>query len=989
MSMPRVLSMVAGSVMSLGLLSASLAQPGAAPAAPPGAPAGAGGGEREKPDFPPFKEVSEGYDKVVTGGEEQTLYTLWVRQKDGQVLAELPRNFGSQKHMFSMTVPTGELFAGLQSGEIYGSWKRFDKRVAFIAPNLSVRSTGDMESKDAIENHFTDRVVFDVPIVAMGPSGNPVIDLDALLVGQMDTFYGPIARGANARLATVKELKSFPNNFVVAFTVPTAGGTLRTFHYNVSLVPDNPSYKPREADNRVGYFYDSFRDLGKFKQDEVWVRYINRWHIEKADPKLRLSPPKQPIVYYVEHTVPVRYRRWVREGALAWNKAFEKIGITDAVEVYFQDKATGAHMDKDPEDTRYNFIRWLANDIGTAIGPSRSHPVTGQILDADVVLTDGWIRYFWYQANEFLPQQAMEGMSPETLAWLQTRPQWDPRVRLAPPEQRQQVMMELTQETADRMRRGVVGYGGMVPGMDPSLLTRPELRRLAGMLPADRLLCMAAEGKSRDMALAGVALEVMGMLGEEGMLDDKKDDKPGDKPGEKKDEKKDEGDRIDGIPEWFVGPMLADLTAHEVGHTLGLRHNFRASSIYTLAQINSKEFKEKGKPITGSVMDYNPVNINMQDGEVQGSWGMSGIGPYDMWAIEYGYTLEDPKKVLSRVAEPELTYGTDEDTGGPDPLARRYDLSADPRDYAQSRLKLAKYLRERIIEKFVKDGEVWAKARRGYQITLSTHMDAVNIMAGWLGGTFVNRDRKGDPGNRAPLTPVPAEQQRAALKFIIENSFFDEAFGLSPELLAKMTVDKWWDGGGNAAAEPTWPIHDRILGVQASVLTMVMNPTTLRRVYDNEVLKPADQDALTLPEVFDSVGKAIWQELDKAEGGSFTNRQPMISSLRRNLQREHVERLIDLSINGDFGAAGKPIQQIATAKLRELGDKVKGALDKGKGRFDAYTLAHLSEASLRIGKALDAQYTMNGGGMGGIPWFMLMGRETGEQAPAAAPQQGE
>ena len=69
--------------------------------------------------------------------------------------------------------------------------------------------------------------------------------------------------------------------------------------------------------------------------------------------------------------------------------------------MYYQDKATGAHMDKDPEDVRYNFIRWLSNDIGTAMGPSRTHPMTGQILDADIVLTDGWIRHFWYQSNEF------------------------------------------------------------------------------------------------------------------------------------------------------------------------------------------------------------------------------------------------------------------------------------------------------------------------------------------------------------------------------------------------------------------------------------------------------------------------------------------------------------------------------------------------------------------------------------------------------------
>jgi hypothetical protein len=88
-------------------------------------------------------------------------------------------------------------------------------------------------------------------------------------------------------------------------------------------------------------------------------------------------------------------------------------------------------MDKDPEDVRYNFIRWLNNNISTAIGPSRVNPMTGEILDADVVLTDGWIRVFTYRWNDILGEQAMEGFGPETMAWLEKNPQWDPRVRLA------------------------------------------------------------------------------------------------------------------------------------------------------------------------------------------------------------------------------------------------------------------------------------------------------------------------------------------------------------------------------------------------------------------------------------------------------------------------------------------------------------------------------------------------------------------------------
>src|SRR5262249_33743480 len=145
--------------------------------------------------------------------------------------------------------------------------------------------------------------------------------------------------------ATIKTAKAFPQNVELAFEVPVAGGRglfgggsgsgrLETLHYSISVIPDNTGYKPRLADQRVGYFTTSYNDLGKFKEEDTWVRYINRWHLEKRDPSLKVSEPKSPIVFYVENTTPVRYRPWVKRGILYWNKAFEKVGIRDAIQVY-------------------------------------------------------------------------------------------------------------------------------------------------------------------------------------------------------------------------------------------------------------------------------------------------------------------------------------------------------------------------------------------------------------------------------------------------------------------------------------------------------------------------------------------------------------------------------------------------------------------------------------------------------------------------------
>ncbi len=909
----------------------------------------------EKPEFPPLSEVTKGYEQVVsTADGARSFYTIWIRKKDGQMLAALPSGYERTKTFIAMTVASGDSFAGLQAGDMYVYWKRYDKRMALIEPNIEIKSTGDQESKDSIERLFTDRVILDVPIVTMS-GGSPVIDMDALLVGQASKFFGSRLR-ASSRLIKIAKAKAFPKNVELAFEIPTQNGRLQTLHYSISEIPGRGSYRPRKADERIGYFTTGYQDYGKFEDPETRVRYITRWNLEKADSSLKLSPPKNPIVFYIEHTTPVRYRRWVREGILYWNKAFEKVGISNAIEVYYQDARSRAHMDKDPEDVRYNFIRWLSNNVGVAIGPSRIHPETGQILDADVVLTDGWIRHFWSQYKEIMPQIAMEGMGPETLAWLHDHPNWDPRIRLAPPSQRGYLREELA-------KHGHLPHGGHpLTQVNTDLIGDDEYDGLVGRTCQLNGLCTLANGKAFDVAMFRMQLALMGdESGEEENGKDKEDKEEKKKDEEEKDKekKKEKESMIDGIPESFIGPLLADLVCHEVGHTLGLRHNFKASSLYTMAQINSKELKG-AQPLASSVMDYMPVNMNLQDGEVQGDYAMIGVGPYDIWAIEYGYTQKesDLKGILSRVAEPELQYGTDEDTFGPDPYARRYDFSKEPLDYAHNQMRIVRHNRERIIDKLVKDGDSWSKTRRAYETTLGMQMRVVSMMANWLGGAFVYRDKKGDKGDRLPIEVVPAKKQRDALTFVIEHTFKDEAFGLSKDLLRRMTVDKWLDDMSSFLDDPTWPIHDRILGVQVYVLARLMYPTTLRRVYDNEFLVPTDEDALTLPELLDTVCNAVWSELDKQPGKKYTARQPMISSLRRNLQREHLELMIDLTKSDYYGTtAYKPIATLIVEKLRQLKEaKIKHMLDTYDENLDPYTRAHLKDAGMQIEKALDAQY---------------------------------
>ena len=963
-----------------------------------------------QPEYPPFEKVTEGFIKADSKSpDKQSLCGVWTREKDGQMLLELPKDFAMKKYFIALTVSSGDKYAGLQSNDFYVYWRQYNKRLALIVPNMGIRSNGEPESKSSVKRLFTDTVLLDVPILTMGArGGGPVIDADAFFVGNASKFFGPSIRVQDPQLIKITKAKSFSKNAELAFEVVAAGGKLQTLHFSFSEVPEENGYRPRKADQRVGYFLTNYSDLGSYDEDKKLVRYVTRWRMEKRDPSLRISPPVKPIRFYIEHTTPVRYRRWVKQGIEYWNKAFEQIGFSDAVEVYYQDAKTGDNMDLDPEDVQYNFVRWLNNDVGTAIGPSRVHPLTGEILDADIILTDGWIRHFNFQYHDMMPDLAMEGMSPETVSWLGSHPNWDPRLRLAPNANRD----HLKNYFANQSR---LPFGGHpLTKVDSALLGDQPYDGLVGRTSQVNGYCAAAVGKQMDMSMARLAFDLFDDEGNlpqsEGKKDEvKKEDSKQEEPKKvegakeepkKEDPKKEEPKKeepkveekkpeakkpekikenlLDNMPEAFIGPLLAELVAHEAGHTLGLRHNFKASSVYTLKEINSDAVKGK-KTLASSVMDYLPINMPYEvEGGLRGDYTMIGIGPYDYWAIEYGYTPEEAKlpEILKRTSEPEMQYATDEDTSGPDPMARRYDYSKEPLDYAENQMRLVKLYRSRLLDKFVKDGESWGKARKGYELTLGEQMKAVSMMSNWIGGATVNRDKKGDPGNRQSLVPIAAERQRNALAFVFKNAFRDEAFGITQAILERLTNDKWIDEGMRSMGESTFPIHDRILGYQASTLTMLMNPSTLRRVFDNETLVPSDKDAVTLPELMDKIYAEIWSELDAKPEGEVSSRKPRISSWRRNLQREHLERLIDLAIPTDSNAVTKPVTALALMQLKELKRKLDATLE-GRNSLDPYSLAHLGESQTRIVKAIDAIYVYNmpssfGGGGGS---FFLFGQD--------------
>ena len=249
-----------------------------------------------------------------------------------------------------------------------------------------------------------------MPVRTLNPSkGSVVIDLNQVFFGDLAQLGLGYLDGSRS---TWHKLKGYKRNVELEISATfSAGrygrssfgggdgsvidprGTTVVVHYGIVEMPEG-GYQPRLADNRVGHFLSAVKDFSKSDPETAFVRMVTRWRLERADGSpykvgAKAVPPKKRIVFWIEDSVPDEYRTAVREGILEWNKAFEKVGFKDAIEVRQQDG-----QDFDPEDTNYATFRWTTRDGGGAIGPSRANPLTGEIIDADILFDGSFVKYY-------------------------------------------------------------------------------------------------------------------------------------------------------------------------------------------------------------------------------------------------------------------------------------------------------------------------------------------------------------------------------------------------------------------------------------------------------------------------------------------------------------------------------------------------------------------------------------------------------------------
>jgi len=753
------------------------------------------------------------------------LFTFYRDTTDNSLLMSIkPEHFGPY-YLCGMARAAGD-GTYYDTGPIGRSFpfyfKKVGKKIQMMEKNLRLRADSTSTLSRAVEKSISDHLFGAVDIKSKpDDSGAVLIDPTPFFVRDAENtsyYLGQRAKlgvAFDSKNSYFDAIKSFPENSEIDVMLhfksgrPISGPTLQNgqsffhrYHFSLSSLPET-DYVPRLSDDRVGYFVTQYEDYTVLNTESAFVRYIQRWNLKKKNPEARISDPVEPVVFWIENTVPLEYRDAVAEGIEFWNESFEKLGYRNAV-IARQMPDTA---DWDPLDVRFNTVRWMVSTGVYAIGPSRANPFTGQIYDADISLSVDFIRAMFNTMENFI----------------------------AP-----------------------ITYDGRI-------LEDPEQIELNPTDVHDDSRCTYARELAEHAAFDIAYLQSL----------------PGDLAGK------------DSLTKEYVHSYLVELIAHEVGHTLGFRHNFKASSIYTLEQLQDRDFTRKNGTI-GSIMDYAPANL-APTGQPQGEFFASVPGPYDNWRVEYGYKdfgaekpedeIEQLKEIASRSAEPELAYATDWDASvySVDPLTNAFDLGNDPIAYCEHKLKLTQELWNNAINEFEKPGVSYEKIRRVFQSGWRSYFESARFPPRYIGGLYHNKNYIGDPGGDIPFKPVPASEQRRAIAFLRDNIFAPDAFTLPPDLLNKLQPARAGDFSGRIyGSRLDYPWHQYVLYVQRSALNTLYSPITVGRLLNNLArYKPGD-DIYTMHDMFTDVRRAIWGEI---VGPSNVNSQ------RRQLQLNHLGRI--------------------------------------------------------------------------------------------------
>ena len=400
------------------------------------------------------------------------------------------------------------------------------------------------------------------------------------------------------------------------------------------------------------------------------------------------------------------------------------------------------------------------------------------------------------------------------------------------------------------------------------------------------------------------------------------------------------------IQEQLVRDRMYYLILHEIGHTLGMNHNMKATQILGRDQIQDPRVMETGI-LAGSVMDYPAVNY-APSVDQQTLFYTIAPGPYDDWYIEYAYSpaLQDPEAererlhaIAARSSEPDLAFGNDADDmrspgTGMDPRVNIYDLSADSIGHAVSQMELMQTTLNKMAEWTPEAGKSYQQTVDGAALIMRLWGISAGVISRWVGGVYVDRAMVGQTQGSEPLRPVERTEQKRAMDALATHLFAPDAFDVNGALWRTTVPERRGFEHGGGTEDPK--IHESVLRSQQRVLDHLLHPTVLRRIVDTALYG----NAYPLDEMMGDLTTAIFSA-DMAVS---------VNGFRRNLQMEYVQRLITvagMSGKSDYDSSARGVALFELIKLRE-------ALESNVAE-DAMTTAHRRLLVMTIDQALDQE----------------------------------